>query len=60
VMARGAKTRPDGLLELVPANNMLGWLILACVGFLSALSLWLYNRWLERTLAREEWAARIG
>ncbi len=53
IMARGAKTRPDGLLELVPANNMLGWLILMAIGFASALSLWLYNRWLERTLAAE-------
>ena len=25
IMAKGATTRPDGLLELVPANNMLGW-----------------------------------
>ncbi|MFB3853918.1 MAG: MFS transporter [Vicinamibacterales bacterium] len=47
VMARGATTRPDGLLELVPANNMLGWAILTAIGLLSAISLWLYNRWLE-------------
>jgi dipeptide/tripeptide permease len=48
IMARGATKRPDGLLELVPANNMLGWVILMAIGFLSALSLWLFNRWLER------------
>jgi hypothetical protein len=48
VMSKGATTRPDGLLELVPANNMLGWVILMAIGFASAGSLWLFNRWLER------------
>ncbi len=48
IMARGATTRPDGLLELVPANNALGWVILMLVGFISACAMWLFNRWLER------------
>jgi len=48
IMARGATTRPDGLLELVPANNALGWIILMGIGFLSALAMWLFNRWLEK------------
>jgi dipeptide/tripeptide permease len=48
IMARGATKRPDGLLELVPANNMMGWVILMAIGFLSAASLWVFNRWLER------------
>jgi len=48
IMAKDATVRPDGLLELVPANNALGWGILMAVGFLSALSMWLFNRWLER------------
>jgi proton-dependent oligopeptide transporter, POT family len=48
VMAKGATKRPDGLLELVPAQNRLGWLILMAIGALSALSMWLFNRWLER------------
>ncbi len=48
VMARGATKRPDGLLELVPAANAAGWLILMAIGLASALSLWLFNRWLER------------
>ncbi len=38
----------ERLLELVPANNALGWGILMAVGFLSALSMWRFNRWLER------------
>jgi dipeptide/tripeptide permease len=48
VMARGSTRLENGLLELVPANNMLGWLILTAVGLLSAASLWLFNRWVER------------
>jgi len=48
IMAKGATIRPDGLLELVPANNMLGWVILTVIGLVSAFSLWLFNRWLEK------------
>jgi dipeptide/tripeptide permease len=56
IMVRGATKKPDGLLELVPANNMIGWLILMAIGFLSALFLWIYNRWLERQAAPERQA----
>jgi len=48
IMAKGATVKADGLLELVPANNMMGWLILMAIGFGSAASLWLFNVWLER------------
>jgi dipeptide/tripeptide permease len=48
IMAKGATTRPDGLLELVPSQNALGWTILMAIGFVSALAMWLFNRWLER------------
>jgi dipeptide/tripeptide permease len=48
VMAKGATTRPDGLLELVPAQNAMGWSILMGVGFVSALAMWLFNWWLEK------------
>ena len=47
IMCKGATTRADGLLDLVPANNAAGWLILMAIGFVSAISMWLYNRWLE-------------
>jgi dipeptide/tripeptide permease len=47
IMIKGATTRPDGLLELVPFYNTLGWVILMAIGFVSAFSLWLFNRWLE-------------
>jgi dipeptide/tripeptide permease len=48
VMARGATTRADGLLDLDPVNNAVGWSILMAIGLLSAVSLWVFNRWLER------------
>ncbi len=51
IMTKGATRRPDGLLELVPANNALGWSILMAIGLVSAASLWLFNRWLERQKA---------
>lgn len=53
IMARGAARRPDGLLELVPGQNTTGWVILMGIGFLSALSMWLFNRWLEKQEAEE-------
>jgi dipeptide/tripeptide permease len=48
IMAKGAVTRPDGLLELDPTANAMGWVILMAIGFLSAFAMWLFNRWLER------------
>jgi proton-dependent oligopeptide transporter, POT family len=48
IMAKGATTRSDGLLELVPSQNAAGWLILMGIGLASAASLWGFNRWLER------------
>ncbi|MCX6546392.1 MAG: hypothetical protein NTV05_18535 [Acidobacteria bacterium] len=48
IMAKGATVKADGLLELVPANNAMGWLILMGIGFVSAASLWMFNVWLEK------------
>ena len=48
IMAKGATTRPDGLLDLDPAAASRGWLLLMGIGLVSALSMWLFNRWLER------------
>ena len=48
IMAKGATVQPDGLLELVPYQNALGWIILMAIGMISAASLWLFNRWLEK------------
>jgi proton-dependent oligopeptide transporter, POT family len=57
IMAKGATERPDKLLELDPAQNALGWGILVVVGLLTALSLWLFHRWLERQDRRGAQAA---
>ncbi|TLN04017.1 peptide MFS transporter [bacterium] len=48
IMAKGASVRADGLLELNPTQNALGWIILMAIGFVSAFAMWLFNRWLER------------
>ncbi len=57
VMAKNAVTRPDGLLELDPNQNALGWIILMVIGLASALALWMFNRWLERQPAEKTEAA---
>ncbi len=54
IMARGAARRPDGLLDLVPVMNAVGWIILMAVGLVSALSMWLFNRWLEKAEGKEK------
>ncbi len=54
VMARGAVKRPDGLLELVPGQNITGWVILMAIGVASAMSMWIFNRWLENLERREK------
>jgi len=48
VMAKDAVKLDNGLLELVPANAATGWLILMGVGLASAVSMVLYNRWIEK------------
>jgi dipeptide/tripeptide permease len=48
VMCHHARKLPDGLLELDPASATHGWLILTGIGLASALSMFLFNVWLER------------
>ncbi|WP_257311011.1 MFS transporter [Geothrix fuzhouensis] len=48
VMCAGAVTQPDGLLKLDPKAAATGWIILTLFGLGSALSLWFYNRWLQK------------
>ncbi|MFZ5786243.1 MAG: hypothetical protein ACOY3Y_07345 [Acidobacteriota bacterium] len=52
IMAKGAITRLDGLLELDPTQNAIGWVILMAVGFVTAFAMWAFNRWLERQEAK--------
>ncbi len=48
IMCRNAVKLENGLLDLDPTWNAVGWIILMGVGFLSAVSLWLFNRWLKK------------
>jgi len=48
IMCNNALPLESGLLELDPFWNSMGWIILMGVGFISALSMWLYNRWLQK------------
>jgi hypothetical protein len=48
IMCAGAGKLPSGLLKLDPRAAATGWLILTLFGLGSALSLWFYNRWLQR------------
>ena len=48
IMCKGAIKLESGLLELNPFWNSMGWIILMGIGFISAFSMWLYNRWLQK------------
>ena len=48
IMCKGAIKLESGLLELNPFWNSMGWIILMGIGFVSAFSMWLYNRWLRK------------
>ena len=47
-MCHNSTLLDNGLLELDPTYNSLGWLIMMGVGLLSAVSIWMYDRWLTR------------
>lgn len=48
VMCAGAVPQANGLLKLDPRAAATGWIILTLFGLGSALSLWFYNRWLQK------------
>ncbi|WLT32180.1 MFS transporter [Geothrix sp. PMB-07] len=48
VMCAGAVKQSSGLLQLDPKAAASGWIILTLFGLGSALSLWVYNRWLQK------------
>lgn len=48
IMCNGATKLESGLLELNPFWNSIGWIVLMGIGFVSALSMWLYNMWLQK------------
>ena len=51
IMCHNATLLDNGLLELDPTWNTAGWIVLMAIGLVSALSMWLYNRWLEKQVA---------
>jgi dipeptide/tripeptide permease len=48
IMMHKAVKLESGLFELDPMWNSIGWLILMGIGFGSAFSMWMYNRWLQK------------
>jgi dipeptide/tripeptide permease len=48
IMMNKAVKLDSGLFELNPFWNSMGWIILMGIGFGSAFSMWLYNRWLQK------------
>lgn len=54
VMCAGATRRPDGLLDLDPAQNTLGWIIFLCIGLGSATLMYIYNLWLKKQIAKDQ------
>ncbi|MBN2431052.1 MAG: MFS transporter [Acidobacteria bacterium] len=48
IMCHNSTQLPNGLLELDPTWNAIGWIILMVIGFASALGMWLFNRWLSK------------
>ena len=57
-MCHNAVKQPSGLLKLDPFYANSGWVILGGFGLLSALCMFVYNRWLARLQKREAEAAR--
>jgi proton-dependent oligopeptide transporter, POT family len=47
IMCKNAVKLDSGLLELSTFWNSMGWVILMGIGFASAFSMWIYNRWLK-------------
>jgi dipeptide/tripeptide permease len=47
IMCKNAVKLDSGLLELNTFWNSMGWIILMGIGFISAFSMWVYNRWLK-------------
>ncbi|MCK5168758.1 MAG: hypothetical protein KAQ75_02675 [Bacteroidales bacterium] len=48
VMCKNSITLENGLLQLDPFWNSLGWIILMGIGIASAFFMWLYNRWIQK------------
>ncbi|MCZ7556582.1 MAG: MFS transporter [Bacteroidia bacterium] len=50
IMCKNSSVLENGLLELDPTWNALGWVVLMAIGLVSAFSMWMYNRWLKKQI----------
>jgi len=48
IMCNKAVKLENGLLNLNPFWNSMGWIILMAIGLISAFCMWLFNRWLKK------------
>lgn len=48
IMCTNAVKLDNGLLQLDPTWNTIGWVVLMSIGLFSALSMYLYNQWLKK------------
>ena len=48
IMCKNSIKLENGLLQLDPFWNSLGWIILMGIGIASAFFMWLYNRWIQK------------
>ena len=48
IMCTNAVPLDNGLLQLDPTWNTIGWVVLMSIGLVSALSMYLYNMWLKK------------
>lgn len=48
IMCKDAVKLENGLLRLNPENAIKGWLVLMLIGLASTISMYIYNRWIER------------
>ena len=52
VMCKNSTMLDNGLLELDPFWNSMGWTILMGIGLASAFLMWIYNRWIQKNPAK--------
>jgi proton-dependent oligopeptide transporter, POT family len=54
IMCAGATVRPDGLLDLDPTQNAIGWTMLLGIGLVSATLMFTYHIWLKKQIAKDQ------
>lgn len=53
IMCKNAEKMENGLLRLDPVNATAGWVLLMLIGLGSTISMYLYNRWMEKERSAE-------